>query len=171
MTATTVGALLIGREELASPDSPRNVLRLVGQVAFITALVELVGVVILAVHFLAQVRGREEVGAFGRKIPISLIVKSLTVGALATLLLVASSLGLMISDNVTFLTALFEVTSAFGTVGLSLGPTSELSAFGKLLLMFVMFAGRVGHITVILALSQRSKPWRYTYPEEEIAIG
>jgi trk system potassium uptake protein len=82
---------------------------------------------------------------------------------------------LMISDDVDFLTALFEVTSAFGTVGLSLGPgyglATELSAFGKILLALVMFAGRLGPIMVVLALSQRTKPRRYTYPEEDIAIG
>jgi len=81
----------------------------------------------------------------------------------------------MVSDRLDLMTALFEVTSAFGTVGLSLGPSpglaSELGPFGKLLLMFVMFAGRVGPITVILALSERSRPHRYSYPEEDIAIG
>ena len=81
----------------------------------------------------------------------------------------------MISDDVAFFPALFEVTSAFGTVGLSLGPgyglATELSAFGKILLALVMFAGRVGPITVVLALSERTKPRRYTYPEEDIAIG
>ncbi len=86
-----------------------------------------------------------------------------------------ASIALMISDKLSLLPALFEVTSAFGTVGLSLGPgyglATELSAFGKILLALVMFAGRVGPITVVLALSERSKPQRYTYPEEDIAIG
>src|SRR5215204_305149 len=73
MTATTVGALLIGRrmgfrdllivrEELASPDSPRNVARLVGQVALITLLVEVVGVVILTVHFALEGHGLGSLG-------------------------------------------------------------------------------------------------------------
>jgi trk system potassium uptake protein TrkH len=91
------------------------------------------------------------------------------------LLVAGAALALMISDDVDFLTSLFEVTSAFGTVGLSLGPgyglATELGTFGKILLALVMFAGRVGPITVILALSERTKPRRYTYPEEDIAIG
>jgi trk system potassium uptake protein TrkH len=94
---------------------------------------------------------------------------------LSTLLVSGAALALMVSDNVSFFTALFEVTSAFGTVGLSLGPgyglATELGPFGKILLALVMFAGRVGPITVVLALSERSKPQRYTYPEEDIAIG
>jgi trk system potassium uptake protein TrkH len=125
--------------------------------------------------FLSQIRGQEEVAAFDRRIPRSLIAKSLTVLSLSVLLVSGASLALMISDEVSFLAALFEVTSAFGTVGLSLGPgyglATELSPFGKLLLAAVMFAGRVGPITVVVALAQRSKPRRYTLPEEEIAIG
>jgi trk system potassium uptake protein TrkH len=125
--------------------------------------------------FVSQIRGQEEVTAFERRIPRSLIAKSLTVLSLSVLLVSGASLALMISDEVPFLTALFEVTSAFGTVGLSLGPgyglATELSPFGKLLLAAIMFAGRVGPITVVVALSQRSKPRGYTLPEEEIAIG
>jgi trk system potassium uptake protein TrkH len=125
--------------------------------------------------FMSQIRGQEEVTAFERRIPRSLIAKSLTVLSLSVLLVSGAALALMISDEVSFLTALFEVTSAFGTVGLSLGPgyglATELSPFGKLLLAAIMFAGRVGPITVVVALSQRSKPRGYTLPEEEIAIG
>jgi trk system potassium uptake protein TrkH len=132
-------------------------------------------VALLFLILLAQLRGHDEVTAFGRRIPSSLIAKTLTVMTLSTLLVVGMTLALMISDSVSFLTALFEVTSAFGTVGLSLGPgyglATELSGFGKMLLALVMFAGRVGPITVILALSERNKPRRYTYPEEDIAIG
>ena len=95
--------------------------------------------------------------------------------SLSVLLVSVAALALMISDDVPFLTSLFEVTSAFGTVGLSLGPgyglATELGPFGKILLALVMFAGRVGPITLAVALSQRGKPRRYSYPEEEIAIG
>lgn len=132
-------------------------------------------VALIFLIFLAQVRGHEDVTAFGRSIPRSLIAKSVTVMTLSTLLIAGATLALMISDNIHFFVAFFEVTSAFGTVGLSLGPgygiASELSPFGKLLLMAVMFAGRVGPITVILALSERARPKRFSYPEEDIAIG
>jgi trk system potassium uptake protein TrkH len=125
--------------------------------------------------FLTQVRGQVEISAFGRQIPRSLIAKTVTVMTLSTLLVWGATLVLMISDDVHLFTALFEITSAFGTVGLSLGPdyglATELGPFGKILLALVMFAGRVGPITLAVALSQRSKPRRYRYPEEEIAIG
>jgi trk system potassium uptake protein len=132
-------------------------------------------VALIFLIMLAQVRGQEEVSAFGRRIPRSLIAKSVTVMTLSTLLVSGACLALMVSEKIGFLAALFEVTSAFGTVGLSLGPgyglATEASPFGKILLAAIMFAGRVGPITVVLALSERTKPRKYTYPEEEIAIG
>jgi trk system potassium uptake protein len=132
-------------------------------------------VALLWLILLTQVRGQQEISAFGRQIPRSLIAKTVTVMTLSTLVVWGAALLLMISDDVHLFTALFEVTSAFGTVGLSLGPgyglATELGPFGKILLALVMFAGRVGPITLAVALSQRSKPRRYSYPEEEIAIG
>jgi trk system potassium uptake protein len=77
----------------------------------------------------------------------------------------------MISDGLELLPALFEVTSAFGTVGLTLDTIPRLSTFGKLLISLVMFLGRVGPITFIVALAARQRTPRYKYPEVEIAIG
>lgn len=132
-------------------------------------------VALISLVLLSQVRGQTDVTAFGRRVPSSLIARSVTVLALSAVLVAGGAVALMISDEVAFLPAVFETTSAFATVGLSLGEapglSSELGAFGKLLLAFLMFAGRVGPITVILALSARTKPRRYRYPEEEIAIG
>nr|MDP9487766.1 TrkH family potassium uptake protein [Actinomycetota bacterium] len=132
-------------------------------------------VALLFLILLSQVRGHEDISAFGRRIPRSLIAKSVTVMTLSTLLVVGAALALMISAEVSLLTSLFEISSAFGTVGLSLGPgyglATELGPFGKILLALVMFAGRVGPITLAVALSERDKPRRYSYPEEEIAIG
>jgi trk system potassium uptake protein TrkH len=82
-----------------------------------------------------------------------------------------STLALMISDGLELLPALFEVTSAFGTVGLSLDITPKLSTFGKILISVVMFLGRVGPITFVVALAIRQRTPQYKYPEEEIAIG
>ncbi len=82
-----------------------------------------------------------------------------------------ASIALMISEKLSLLPALFEVTSAFGTVGLSLNVTLDLSALGKILISMVMFLGRVGTLTLIVALAERTKRRRYTYPQEDIPIG
>jgi trk system potassium uptake protein TrkH len=126
---------------------------------------------LLTLVVLAQARGQEEVSVFGRRVPRQLIQKALAVLSLSTLLVLTATLTLMISDGLTLLPAIFEITSAFGTVGLSMNVTPELSPFGKLLVAGVMFLGRVGPITLILALSARQKPRGYAYPQEDIAIG
>jgi len=66
---------------------------------------------------------------------------------------------------------LFEITSAFGTTGLSMDVTPNLSGFGKALVAVIMFLGRVGPITFIVAMTARQRPPRYKYPQEDIAIG
>jgi trk system potassium uptake protein TrkH len=128
----------------------------------------------LALVFLiivSQVRGQDRITLFWRTLPRSLVAKALSVLALASLLVFLSTLALMVSDGLELLPALFEVTSAFGTVGLSLDVTPTLSTFGKVLISAVMFLGRVGPITFIVALAVRRRTPHYRYPVEEIAIG
>jgi len=126
---------------------------------------------LVALIVVAQVRGQDRITLFWRTLPSPLVARALSVLALASLLVLLSTLALMISDDLDLLPALFEVTSAFGTVGLSLDVTASLSPFGKLLVSLVMFLGRVGSITFIVALAARQRTSRYKYPEEEIAIG
>jgi len=126
---------------------------------------------LVALIVVAQVRGQDRITLFSRTLPRSLVARALSILALASLLVLTSTLALMISDDLDLLPALFEVTSAFGTVGLSLDVTSQLSTFGKLLVSLLMFLGRVGPITFVLALAARERTPRYKYPEEEIAIG
>jgi trk system potassium uptake protein len=119
----------------------------------------------------AQLRGQERITLFWRTLPGPLISRALSVLAVASLLVLLSTLALMVSEGLELLPALFEVTSAFGTVGLSLDVTPHLSTFGKILISVVMFLGRVGPITFIVALAARQRTPNYRYPEEEIAIG
>jgi trk system potassium uptake protein TrkH len=177
VTPRTAGFATVTYADMRDPTlAIQTVLMFIGAAPISTGGgIKVTTVAILFLILLSQIRGQEEVTAFERRIPRSLIAKSVTVMTLSILLVCAASLALMLSDDVGLKVAVFEVASAFGTVGLSLGPgyglATELSPFGKLLLMAVMFAGRVGPITVILALSARTKPKRYSYPEEDIAIG
>jgi len=70
-----------------------------------------------------------------------------------------------------FLSAVFEVVSAFGTVGLTMGATGHLSQEGKILICIVMFIGRLGPLTLIMALTSMKKDINIEYPEEHIMIG
>ena len=65
----------------------------------------------------------------------------------------------------------FEVVSAFATVGLSLGYTPELNALGRLIIILTMFVGRVGPLTLAVAFAQRERQVDIRYAEEEVIIG
>jgi trk system potassium uptake protein TrkH len=119
----------------------------------------------------SQVRGQDRITLFWRELPRALVAKALAVLALSTILVVVGTLAIMVSDDLALLPALFEITSAFGTTGLSLDVTPQLSPFGKILVAAIMFLGRVGPITFIIAMTARQRPQRYKYPQEDIAIG
>ena len=125
---------------------------------------------LLVLLLFAQVRGQEDVSAFGRRISRQLIQKVLVVLSISALVVILATLAIMISDGLRLVPAIFEVTSAFGTVGLSMQVSQELSTFAKLVIIGVMFFGRVGPITLVLALAAR-KPRGYSYPQDDIAIG
>jgi trk system potassium uptake protein TrkH len=79
---------------------------------------------------------------------------------------------LLLSQDVPFSAGLFEVVSAFSTTGLSLGVTVQLNAFGRLLIILTMFWGRLGAITIILALLKHTMRQRLVrYPEETVLVG
>ena len=81
--------------------------------------------------------------------------------------------GMIISriDNIPLITALFETASAIGTVGLSLGITSELGIISHLILIFLMFLGRVGGLTLVFAALSERKTNSSKYPQEKITVG
>ncbi len=126
---------------------------------------------VLVSAVVSSVRGRNTATAFGRELPQDLIHRALTVALLALGLVAGVTFILTITEPFTFLQLLFETTSAFGTVGLSTGITPELSLIGKLLIIGTMYLGRVGPLTVALALAQRDQPVRYRYPEGRVKIG
>ncbi|OPY62745.1 TrkH family potassium uptake protein [Pelotomaculum terephthalicicum] len=125
----------------------------------------------LAIAVWSMAKGKENAEVFQRRIGPEQIYKSVAIILLATILVASVSLLLSITENADFLAVLFEATSAFGTVGLSMGLTPELTSAGRIIIMLTMFLGRVGLLTVIFALAnkQRSTPLRY--PEEKIMVG
>ena len=119
----------------------------------------------------AMTRGTEDAVLFHRRIPQHLVYKSFTIVFIATLLVVFVTMVLSISETFPFLNILFEVVSAFGTVGLTTGITASLSDTGKAALILTMFAGRIGPITLVLALALRERKGLFHYPEGKIIIG
>ncbi|MFW6074582.1 MAG: potassium transporter TrkG, partial [Chloroflexota bacterium] len=113
---------------------------------------------------------------FNRRIPLSLIFRALTVLVLFFLFHFVMTLALTATEHLygerqTFLQMLFETMSAQATVGLTNGITPELSTPGKVVLIFTMFVGRLGPLTVVYALQRRARARRYRFPEGNVHIG
>jgi trk system potassium uptake protein len=119
----------------------------------------------------SEIRGQPDVNVFGRRLPLPLIRQALTVALLSVGVVVGTSLLLMSIEDVALTPALFEATSAFGTVGLTTGITTTIGASGHFLLIVVMLAGRVGPVTFVTALALRERARAYRYPEERPIIG
>lgn len=135
---------------------------------------------VLAALIWHQIKGSGSVILFRRKIPMTVIGQALAIFGASFLLIQMSSLLLAVTERQNmphgmgkgFLNYLFEAVSAYGTVGLSTGVTEGLTNAGKTLLIFLMFLGRVGPLTVGIALLTRQrKPLSYEYAEEEVVIG
>lgn len=117
-------------------------------------------------------RGRNEIVAGHRTIPLELLYKAAAiVTAAATVTAIVAWLLLYTQDNVTLVAALVESISAFATCGFSVGLTPRLNLFGQLLIAGLMFFGRVGTLTIIVALARPTVPAPVSYPEERILIG
>ncbi len=118
-------------------------------------------------------RGREQVELFGRCIPTRQVSRSLAMIAVGIFIVMATAGLLVIFERQPdrFLDHLFEATSAFGTVGVSAGITADLTMPSRLVICVVMFLGRVGPITLLLALAAPSDPVRYDYPQERVSLG
>lgn len=127
-------------------------------------------VLVLAVWNFA--RGRNEIVAGRRTIPLEQLYKAAAiVTAAAAVTAIVTWLLLYTQDNVTLVAALVESISAFATCGFSVGLTPRLNLFGQLLIAGLMFFGRVGTLTIIVALARPTVPAPVNYPEERILIG
>lgn len=148
---------------------------------------------VLAAFVWARGRGREAVHLFRRTLPLRDVRKAATVASSAILILFVAVLALLLTEAawgigtvgagaVTdvprgrtghgfFLEIFFETTSALGTVGLSTGVTPSLSAAGRLIIILVMFLGRLGPLTIAMAMATTDAEPSYRYPEEQMMIG
>ncbi|WP_370625839.1 TrkH family potassium uptake protein [Corynebacterium sp. TAE3-ERU16] len=135
--------------------------------------VKVTTVAVLVAVVMAEIRGAEHVSAYSRRIPQRTIRQALTVIVLAGVS-VAGSIGVMLllAPEIETNRIVFEVVSAFATVGLSTGITADLPAAGQLLLVPLMYAGRIGPITLVAALAARNRNGiLYSHPVERPHIG
>lgn len=126
---------------------------------------------VAVINTLSLAKGKDRVEIYRREITVGSIRRALSVFALALLFIGASVfLIVMLQPELELMAVIFECISAFSTVGLSLGITPYLSDGVKFILIMLMFIGRVGTLTLIVALFKKVKTLNYTYPSESILI-
>lgn len=138
---------------------------------------------ICILFIVSYLKGNEEIIVFKRKIPEKLFKRAIVIIFLSLFVIGISIIALVITENIQFDSSginhkieftelLFECFSAFGTVGLSLGITPSFSKIGKIIIMLLMFIGRIGPITVSYALINKvNKQKSVKYPECDILVG
>lgn len=127
---------------------------------------------IVVLSVICVIRGKDDTEIFQKRISRDLVLRSFTITALATGIVAIVTILLSISEvGSSFEYILYEATSAFGTVGLSLGLTTKLSFIGKLIISFTMYCGRLGPLTLALALAKARNNNNIKYPEDKILVG
>jgi trk system potassium uptake protein TrkH len=134
------------------------------------------GVTVVALW--ATIRGRRDPVVFKRRLAAEVVARAFFISLIAFLALNAVAGLLLITEGRELMPILFETTSAFGTVGLSMAEpgsvtslAGQFSPIGKVLLMATMFMGRVGPLTLAIAVVGRQEPPRLRYPETRLMIG
>lgn len=116
-------------------------------------------------------KGNRSIKIFKRELAEEDIIKSLVVSMMAVIICFSATVILSITEKHSLIEIIFEVASAFGTTGLSMGITPDLSNIGKVIIMILMFIGRVGIISFLFIIGGKEKKADYHYPKERVIIG
>lgn len=127
---------------------------------------------VLMATVISQLKGKEDVVLFKRRIVQETILKAMTVAVSGMMIVITVTFLLSITEHGhDFMMYLFEATSAFGTVGLSMGLTTELSPIGRILIIITMFIGRLGPLTLGFAITKKQTKEAYKRPKGNMMIG
>jgi len=126
---------------------------------------------VLILMAVAEMRGHTDVTAFGRRIGQAVQRQAVTVVVAALTIVIVGTIALMIVSPAAFDDVLFEAVSAVATVGLQPESTTTAGAGGQIVLTILMYLGRIGPLTLAVALILRQRPRRYHYPEERPIVG
>ena len=126
---------------------------------------------VLLLAFMAIFLHRNDVRGFGRRLPDMALRKASGIFLCYLLLFLSGGMLLSALDDLPLMTAFFESASAIATVGLSLGATPHLSDESRIIVMALMYFGRVGGLTVLFAVSSGMRQDGFRYPAEDVAVG
>ncbi len=126
---------------------------------------------ILLLSLRSILKGKENIEVYNRTLSSSIVYKAVALAVGSTIVLSSLFILLLVSENKPFFPLLFEAVSAFGTVGLSMGITPDLTTPGKILIIILMYAGRIGPLTLGFALMRGITRGKVRYPEAKVMIG
>lgn len=126
---------------------------------------------VILFYVIGIVKKKENVEIFNRRLDWEIMNRALAILVLAITYVIVVIMLMLIAESFSPEEIMFEVISAFGTVGLTLGITSDLTTFSKLLLIITMFIGRLGPMTFALAIGETKKKALSKYPKENILVG
>jgi trk system potassium uptake protein TrkH len=125
---------------------------------------------ILLATIISTAKGYPTIRAFSRMIPARTVYLAATVAGIGLIVGSSAFLVILITQDMPPVVGLFEVVSAMGTVGLSIGGTPMLDEVGKVIIILCMFLGRVGPLTAIILLSRRQKSDTWILPHEDVVV-
>ncbi|MGL5088672.1 MAG: TrkH family potassium uptake protein [Cetobacterium sp.] len=129
-----------------------------------------IGVIVL--YVIGVIQGKENINVFNRRISWDILNRALAILVISIMYVSIVIMVIMtIETGMSFEKIVFEVVSAFGTAGLSMGITADLSVISKILIIITMFIGRLGPMTFALALGEKRIKQSLRYPKENILVG
>ncbi len=127
---------------------------------------------VIVAAIIAILKGSRHTSIFSRELPLFTIQIAFTIASISVAIIIISVITLAyIQPEISFRLALFEVVSAFGTVGLSIGATEKLNIYSSILIIILMLVGRLGPITLALLISGRDTTKSYRFASEGVKIG
>lgn len=173
ITARTAGFNTINIGELTSPTLfLLMILMFIGGAPASTAGgIKVVTVVVLICFLISYLRRKEPLNLFKREVSLEIIKKATAITLFSIILVACIFLALLYTEKKEFKEVLFETISAFGTVGLSTGITSQLSLAGKILIIVLMLLGRIGPLSLVIICAKEIFRPKVRYPQGKIYLG
>lgn len=132
--------------------------------------IKLTTFIVILTSVIAYLRGKKETVIFRRSIKYPIIIKALAVSVTSLFIVFLGIFALTITEQAPFLQIVFETFSAFGTVGLTMGLTPELTTAGKCIIIVIMFIGRIGPLTFVFSFAKTEQS-NIRYPDGEVFTG
>ncbi|MEG2439954.1 MAG: TrkH family potassium uptake protein [Acetivibrio sp.] len=173
VTTRTAGFLTVPQESLRDTTSFICIILMFigGSPSGTAGGVKTITIAMMLITAYCIIRGKEDTEAFHRKIPTSMIRKSIAVVMVSMATLITSTILLSLTESAPFLSILYETASALATVGLSKALTPNLTFLGKVIIIATMYIGRIGPITLALFFNRSKKTTSRTLPEGKILVG